>query len=135
MLNAPFGNTADAIVPTSCPGQPSRNGCPLNFLDPGAPRRAAIRGGAGFPRQGEPIILPAANVAFPLNGGYVSMPTDAKPMRSYQYNLSYQRQFMDAHASRRDLHGQPDATTSGFPATPRTRRSTFPGTASPASTA
>ena len=30
-----------------------------------------------------------------LNGGYVVMPTDAKPMRSYQYNLSYQRQLME----------------------------------------
>jgi len=93
MLNAPFGNTADAIVPSTCPGQPNRNGCPVNFLDPwsstpgGDPMEAA-----GFPRQGEPINLPGRNVAFPLNGGYVVMPTDAKPMRSYQYNLSYQRQ-------------------------------------------
>ena len=96
MLNAPFGNTADAIVPTSCPGQPNRNGCPVSFLDPwsstpgGDPMAAA-----GFPRQGEPINLPGPNVAFPANGGYVVMPTDAKPMRSYQYNLSYQRQVME----------------------------------------
>ena len=96
MLNAPFGNTADAFVPTSCPGQPSRNGCPVSFLDPwsstpgGDPMAAA-----GFPRQGEPINLPGQNVAFPANGGYVVMPTDAKPMRSYQYNLSYQRQIME----------------------------------------
>ena len=96
MLNAPFGNTADAIAPTACPGQPNRNGCPVNFLDPwsstpgGDPMAAA-----GFPRQGEAINLPGRNVAFPLNGGYVVMPTDAKPMRSYQYNLSYQRQVME----------------------------------------
>jgi len=96
MLNAPFGNTADALVPRTCPGQPTRNGCPVNFLDPwsstpgGDPMAAA-----GFPRQGEAINLPGGNVAFPLNGGYVVMPTDAKPMRSYQYNLSYQRQLME----------------------------------------
>jgi hypothetical protein len=93
MLNAPFGNTADAIVPSSCPGQPNKNGCPVSFIDPwsstpgGDPMEAA-----GFPRQGEAINLPGRNVAFPLNGGYVVMPRDAKPMRSYQYNLSYQRQ-------------------------------------------
>ena len=93
MLNAPFGNTADAIVPTVCPGKPNRNGCPVDFLRPwsstpgGDPMEAA-----GFPRQGEPINLPTSNVAFPQNGGYVVMPIDAKPMRSYQYNLSYQRQ-------------------------------------------
>jgi hypothetical protein len=82
-------------VPTSCPGQPSRNGCPVSFLDPwsstpgGDPMAAA-----GFPRQGEPINLPGQNVAFPANGGYVVMPTDAKPMRSYEPAtiLSYQRQ-------------------------------------------
>jgi len=93
MLNAPFGNTADAIVPSVCPGQPSKNGCPVNFLDPwsstpgGDPMAAA-----NFPKQGEDINLPPSNVAFPLNAGYVVMPTDAKPMRAYQYNLSYQRQ-------------------------------------------
>ena len=96
MLNAPFGNTADAIVPSVCPGRPSRNGCPVDFLDPwsstpgGDPMEAA-----GFPRQGERINLPGGNVAFPLNGGYVVMPTDVHPMRSYQYNLSYQRQLME----------------------------------------
>lgn len=96
MLNAPFGNTADAFVPTSCPGQPNRNGCPVSFLDPwsstpgGDPMAAA-----GFPRQSEPINLPGRNVAFPANGGYVVMPIDARPMRSYQYNLSYQRQIME----------------------------------------
>ena len=96
MLNAPFGNTADAIVPATCPGQPNRNGCPVSFLDPwsstpgGDPMEAA-----GFPRQGEPINLPGPNVAFPLNGGYVVMPTNVKPMTSYQYNLSYQRQLME----------------------------------------
>lgn len=93
MLNAPYGNTADAIVPKVCPGKPTRNGCPVDFLDPwsstpgGDPMAAA-----GFPKQGEPINLPARNVAFPLNGGYSVMPTDAKPMRSYQYSLSIQRQ-------------------------------------------
>jgi hypothetical protein len=96
MLNAPFGNTADAFVPTSCPGQPNRNGCPVSFIDPWS----ATPGGdpmaaAGFPKQGEPINLPGPGVAFPANGGYVVMPTDAKPMRSYQYNLSYQRQVME----------------------------------------
>jgi hypothetical protein len=97
MLNAPFGNTADALVPATCPGQPNRNGCPTNFLDPwantpgGDPMVAA-----GFPRQGEEISVPSRSEAlFPLNGGYVVMPTNVKPMRSYQYNLSYQRQLME----------------------------------------
>jgi hypothetical protein len=96
MLNAPFGNTADAIVPTSCPGKPTRNGCPIDFLDPwsstpgGDPMEAA-----NFPKQGEPVRLPPSNVAFPLNAGYVVMPVDAKPMTSYQYNVAYQRQLAD----------------------------------------
>ena len=96
MLNAPFGNTADAIVPSSCPGKPTRNGCPIDFLDPwsstpgGDPMEAA-----NFPRQGEPVRLPPADVKFPLNGGYVVMPVDAKPMRSYQYNVAYQRQLAE----------------------------------------
>ena len=93
MLNAPYGNTADAIVPSVCAGQPNKNGCPVSFLDPwnstpgGDPMAAA-----NFPKQGEDINLPPKNVAFPLNAGYVVMPTDAKPMRAYQYNFSYQRQ-------------------------------------------
>ncbi len=95
MLNAPFGNTVDALVPTSCPGKPSRNGCPLDFVDPWNSTPGGDPLGRDFAHQGEAVRLPAANVAFPLNGGYVSMPVDAKPMRSYQYNLSYQRQLMD----------------------------------------
>ena len=95
-LNSPFGNTADAIVPSACPGKPNRNGCPIDFLNPWS----STPGGdpmvrAGFPHQGEPVNLPPSDIAFPLNGGYVSLPTDAKPMRSYQYNLSYQRQLME----------------------------------------
>ena len=50
---------------------------------------------AGNPHQGEPVSLPPREFAFPLNGGYVSLPTNANPMRSYQYNLSYQRQLME----------------------------------------
>ena len=93
MLNPPFGNTVNAIVPQSCPGKPSRNGCPLDFVNiwgstPGGDPQA------GFGHQGEPVILPPASVAFPLNGVYVSMPVDANPMRQYQWNVSYQRQFL-----------------------------------------
>jgi hypothetical protein len=93
MLNPPFGNTVNAIAPTSCPGKPSRNGCPLDFVD----IWSATPGGdpqAGFAHQGEPVILPGKNTAFPLNGVYVSMPVDANPMRQYQWNVSYQRQFL-----------------------------------------
>jgi Carboxypeptidase regulatory-like domain len=95
MLNAPFGNTVDAILPTSCPGQPSKNGCPVNFLDPwsstpGGDPLAAIN----YPHMREPVLLPASNAKFPTSGVYVSMPIDAHPMRSYQYDLSYQRQLM-----------------------------------------
>jgi hypothetical protein len=72
----------------------TRNGCPINLYDPWA----ATPGGdphAHLAHQGEPVILPsAANARFPLNGIYVSMPTNVDPMRSYQYNFSYQRQFM-----------------------------------------
>ena len=91
MLNPPFGNTVDALAPTSCPGKPSKNGCPINFLDPWS----STPGGdpqAALAHQGEPVLLPATAVSFPLNGVYVSMPVDANPMRQYQWNLSYQRQ-------------------------------------------
>jgi hypothetical protein len=98
-LNPPFGQRVTALNPgtagatiTACPpGQPTRNGCPANFLDPWS----ATPGGdphLNLARQGEPVVLPGRNTRFPLNGGYVSMPLDTKPMRSYQYNLSYQRQ-------------------------------------------
>jgi hypothetical protein len=98
MLNPPFGNTVNALVPGSvgatratCPGLPSKNGCPLDFTNPWN----ATPGGdpqAAFGHQGEPVILPALNAQFPVNGVYVSMPVDATPMRSYQWNVSYQRQ-------------------------------------------
>src|SRR5215204_2074950 len=64
MLNAPFGNTVNAIAPTSC-GIPNRNGCPINFANPwsttpsGDPLKAI-----DYPRQGEAVVLPQANVAF-----------------------------------------------------------------------
>lgn len=91
MLNPPFGNTVNAIPPASCPGKPSRNGCPLDFIDiwgstPGGDPQA------GFAHQGEAVVLPGRGVRFPLNGVYVSMPVDADPMRQYQWNVSYQRQ-------------------------------------------
>jgi hypothetical protein len=94
-LNSPFGNSSNALVPTVCPGKPSRNGCPLDFLDPWS----ATPGGdpmvrAGNSHQGEPVTLPPRDIEFPLNGGYVSLPTKMRPMRSYQYSLSYQRQLM-----------------------------------------
>ena len=56
MLNPPFGNTVDAIAPTSCPGKPSKNGCPLEFVNPWS----ATPGGdpqAAFGHMGEPVIL------------------------------------------------------------------------------
>jgi len=96
MLNAPFGNTVNAIAPTSC-GIPNRNGCPINFANPwsttpsGDPLKAI-----DYPRQGEAVVLPPANVAFPLQGVYVSMPVDVDPMQVTQWNLSYQRQFMSS---------------------------------------
>ena len=71
---------------------------------------------------------------FRLNGGYVVMPIDAKPMRSYQYNLSYQRQLMERVLLDVTYTGNQQRVTCGFPVTLRTRRSTFPATASPANT-
>jgi hypothetical protein len=91
MLNPPFGNTVDAVVPTSCPGKPNRNGCPLDFLNPWS----ATPGGdpqARLSHMGEPVVLPDRNVTFPLNGVYATMPVDAAPMSQVQWNLSYQRQ-------------------------------------------
>jgi Carboxypeptidase regulatory-like domain len=93
MLNAPFGNTVNALAPTSCPGKPSRNGCPLDFIDiwgatPGGDPQAA------FSHMGQQVVLPTANAKFPLNGVYVSMPANADPMEVYQWNVSYQRQFL-----------------------------------------
>ena len=93
MLNPPFGNTVNAQPPSSC-GVPNRNGCPINFADPwvntpgGDPLKAI-----NYPRQGEAVVLPNANVQFPLQGVYVSMPIDVSPMQVTQWNLSYQRQF------------------------------------------
>jgi hypothetical protein len=93
MLNAPFGNTVQALRPNSCPGQPSRNGCPIDFLDPWS----ATPGGdplvaIDYPHMGEPVRLPTSDAPFPTSGVYVSMPVDSHPMQSYQYNVSYQRQ-------------------------------------------
>ena len=93
MLNPPFGNTVNAIAPTTC--ALPRNGCAINFADPwsttpGGDPLAAIN----YPRQGEGVTLPGKNVAFPLQGVYVSMPVDLTPMQVTQWNLSYQRQFM-----------------------------------------
>jgi hypothetical protein len=93
MLNAPFGNTVNAVRPDTCPTVVKRpqNNCPIDFANPWS----ATPGGdpmADFPRHNEPVRLPSADAVFPVNGGYTSMPSDGNPMRSYQYNLSYQRQ-------------------------------------------
>ena len=93
MLNAPFGNTVSALRPGSCPGQPNKNGCPIDFLNPwsstpGGDPLAAIN----YPHMGEPVQLPTSNAQFPTSGVYVSMPVDSHPMQSYQYNVSYQRE-------------------------------------------
>ena len=96
MLNPPFGNTVDALAPATAlcpPNKPNKNGCPLDFVNiwsstPGGDPQAT------FGHQGEPVNLPAHNVTFPLNGVYVSMPANADPMRMYQWNVSYQRQFL-----------------------------------------
>jgi len=97
MLNAPFGNTVDATLPATCSPAPNlaNKSCPVNFLDPwsstpGGDPLAAIN----YPHMREPVVLPTANAKFPASGVYVSMPIDADPMRSYQYDLSYQRQLM-----------------------------------------
>ena len=91
MLGAPFGNTVDAVAPSTCPGQTSKNGCPINFLDPWN----STPGGdplANFAHQGEAVRLPGASAVFPVNGVYTSMPVDGKTTESYQYNVAYQRQ-------------------------------------------
>jgi hypothetical protein len=93
MLNPPFGNTVNAIAATTC--TINRNGCAINFATPwattpGGDPLVAI----SYPRQGEPVSLPQNNVAFPVQGVYVSMPVPVTPMQVTQWNLSYQRQFM-----------------------------------------
>ena len=93
MLNAPYGNTVTALPPTTC-GVPNANGCAINVLNPwantpGGDPLAAIN----YPGQFEDVQLPPANVAFPLNGEYVSMPIEAQVMTVTQWNVSYQRQF------------------------------------------
>ena len=95
MLNAPFGNTVSATLPSSCPGQPSKNGCPVNYLDPwsstpGGDTLVAVN----YQHMGEAVKLPPPTAKFPTSGVYVSLPIDANPMRSYQYNVSFQRQLM-----------------------------------------
>jgi hypothetical protein len=64
MLNPPFGNTVDAVVPTSCPGKPSRNGCPLDFVNvwsstPGGDPQAT------FGHMGEPVNLAPSTTGVP----------------------------------------------------------------------
>jgi hypothetical protein len=92
MLNPPYGNTTNALPPSSCP-VPNRNGCALNFADPwantpgGDPLEAI-----NYPHQGEPVTLPQQSVAFPLQGDYVSMPINVTPMQVTQWNLAYERQ-------------------------------------------
>jgi hypothetical protein len=93
MLNPPFGNTVNAIAPTTC-GIPNKNGCAINMAapwstTPGGDPLVAIN----YPRQGEPVSLPGKDVIFPQQGVYVSMPVDVTPMQVTQWNLSYQRQF------------------------------------------
>jgi hypothetical protein len=93
MLNPPFGNTVDALAPTSC-GIPNRNGCATSFSDPwantpgGDPLKAI-----NYPRQGEAVSLPQRDVTFPERGVYVSTPVEVTPMQVTQWNVSYQRQF------------------------------------------
>ena len=92
MLNAPFGNTVNAIPASTC-GVPNRNGCPINFATPWA----TTPGGnplANYFRQGEAVRLPDKNVTFPSQGVYVSMPVAVTPMQVTQWNVSYQRQFL-----------------------------------------
>jgi hypothetical protein len=95
MLNPPFGNTVNAIAPSTCTY--NRNGCAINFANPwsstpgGDPLKAI-----DYPRQGESVVLPNASAAFPLQGVYVSMPVDVDPMQVTQWNLSYQRQFLSS---------------------------------------
>ena len=92
MLNAPFGNTVNAIPATNC-GVPNRNGCAINFADPWS----STPGGdplANYFHQGQAAILPSKTVTFPQQGVYVSMPIDVTPMQVTQWNLSYQRQFL-----------------------------------------
>jgi len=92
-LNPPFGNRVNALPPVAC--AVSRNGCAVNFTSPwvdtpgGDPLKAI-----NYPRQGEPVRVAPSSVAFPVQGGYVSMPVDLTPMQVTQWNLSYQRQFL-----------------------------------------
>jgi len=71
-LNAPFGNTIQVNQPPS-------------FDDPWV----GYPGGNPFPT---PLPAPA-NIGFPTQGTYVTMPLDLEPMRVTQWNVSYQRQF------------------------------------------
>ena len=94
MLNAPFGNTVNALAPASC-GVPNRNGCAINFASPWAntPLGDPLAS-INYPHQGESVTLPAKNVTFPAQGVYVSMPVQVTPMQVTQWNVSYQRQFL-----------------------------------------
>jgi len=95
MLNPPFGNTVDALAPgpapTACLGQPNKNGCPLVFANPWSATPGGDPQGT-FGHMGQAVNLAPGSVLFPLNGVYVSMPVDAKPMQQTQWNVSYQRQ-------------------------------------------
>lgn len=71
-LNAPFGNTIQVNQPAS-------------FSDPWG----NYPGGNPFPTP----MPPPADINFPRQATYVTMPLDLEPMRVTQWNLSYQRQF------------------------------------------
>lgn len=89
--DAPWGNNIQATNPTSCPGKPSKNGCPIDFYDPWN----ATAGGdphANFSHVGEPFRLPPSDAAFPLNAGQTTLPNDITPMNTDNWNVSYQRQ-------------------------------------------
>jgi hypothetical protein len=58
---------------------------PATFNDPWT----AYPGGNPFPTP----MPPPANIAFPQQGTYVTMPLHLDPMRVTQWNVSYQRQF------------------------------------------
>ena len=94
MSNAPFGNFTNTLRPASCPGQAEQERLP-DRLPRSLERDARRRSDGGTSRtRASRSVCPVRTRRFAPNGIYVSMPVDAKPMRSYQYNLSYQRQLL-----------------------------------------
>ena len=91
VLNPPYGITASALPPGSCP-PPNKNGCAINYAEPWAHTPGGDPLTGRLARQGEPQLPIPQDVAFPLQGLYASSPVDTQNMQVTQWNAAFERQ-------------------------------------------